>query len=112
MNREGTGDQYSAGSVEDQSGYPGVWHTYSLTWLGSDAHDNDFIELSVDGRPLLTIDRNSAGLPNWPFNQPFFIILNNAIGDFGGSYNNWSESKMYVDYIRYYQLDGQGAVSH
>ena len=112
MNREGTGDQYLAGSIEDSSGYPGVWHTYSLTWLGSDAHNHDFIELSVDGRPLLTVDRNTAGLPNWPFNQPFFIILNNAIGDFGGSYNNWSESKMYVDYIRYYQLDGQGAVSH
>ncbi len=112
MNREGTGDQYSAGSIEDSTGYPGVWHTYSLTWLGADARNHDFIELAVDGRALLTVDRTTAGLPNWPFNQPFFIILNNAVGDFGGSYNNWNEAKMYVDYIRYYQLDGQGAVSH
>ena len=111
MNREGTGDQYSAGSLTDSTGFPGVWHTYSLTWLGSDSHDHDYIQLSVDGRAMLTVDRNTAGLPNWPFNQPFFIILNNAVGDFGGAYDGWTESKMYVDYIRYYQLDGQGAVS-
>jgi beta-glucanase (GH16 family) len=40
----------------------------------------------------------------WPFNQPIFLILNEAIGGtLGGSAPTSTPGPMTVDYIRWYQ---------
>jgi hypothetical protein len=49
----------------------------------------------------------------WPFDKPFFLILNNAVqgsAGFGGSYSGWAESKTEIDYVHAWQLNGQGSV--
>jgi beta-glucanase (GH16 family) len=51
------------------------FHTYSATWTPSQ------ISFAVDGHTYKTI--TPAGLPSgasWPFNHPFFVILDLAVG--------------------------------
>jgi beta-glucanase (GH16 family) len=52
-------------------------HTYTLDWLPEQ------IVLGVDGNHYLTVDKKDMGV-TWPFQQPFFLILNLAIGGTGG----------------------------
>jgi hypothetical protein len=46
----------------------------------------------------------------WVFNEKFFLILNNAVGSFGGSWTNLQSSTMSIDWVRSYQLNGYGEV--
>jgi hypothetical protein len=46
----------------------------------------------------------------WVFNSPFFLILENATGPFGGEYTGWQSSQTLIDYLRVWQLDGKGMV--
>jgi beta-glucanase (GH16 family) len=47
-------------------------HTYAIDWRPQS------ITFSVDGTPFFTVTQSEV--PTWPFNQPFFLILNLAIG--------------------------------
>jgi beta-glucanase (GH16 family) len=47
----------------------------------------------------------------WPFNQPFFIILQDAIPA-GTAAPNGSDGTMDVSWIKYYSYDGYGAVTN
>jgi beta-glucanase (GH16 family) len=99
-----------AAANSPSSDYAGGYHTYSIYWL------ENYLALYVDGtkileRTNLTLDQPGA----WAFNHPFFAIFNNAIsapGGFSDAYDGWSSSQMKIDYLRYYQLNGQGSVSH
>jgi len=53
----------------------------------------------------------SIGGQVWPFNQPFFIILQDAIPA-GTSAANGSVGTMDVSWIKYYSYDGYGAVTN
>ena len=53
----------------------------------------------------------SIGGQIWPFNQPFFIILQDAIPA-GTSAANGSVGTMDVSWIKYYSYDGYGAVTN
>lgn len=54
-------------------------HTYTLDWLPGS------LSFSVDGDEYLTLSKKQVGA-SWPFEQPFFLILNLAIGGtMGGS---------------------------
>jgi hypothetical protein len=47
----------------------------------------------------------------WPFNEPIFLIFNNAISDLSSTYNQWSgwnSSTMSIDYLRVYSVNGIG----
>jgi hypothetical protein len=39
------------------------------------------------------------------------LIFDNATGGFGGNYDGWATSQMTIDYVRAWQLDGNGAVT-
>jgi beta-glucanase (GH16 family) len=75
------------------------FHVYSIDWTPQ------AIWFSVDGMVYETqsaADYPSAG---WPFDQPFFIILNVAVGGrFGGSPDSTTTfpQTMTVDYVRVY----------
>lgn len=101
-----------------------TFHTYALTW------DEGSIVMEVDGTVFHTVilediipRRNPPDelWPYWPFDQPFFLILNIAIGgSWGGVFNTslypespygpdgidhdaeWPQ-RMLVDYVRVYQ---------
>jgi beta-glucanase (GH16 family) len=49
------------------------FHTYTLDWLPGS------LSFSIDGDEHLTLSKKQVGA-NWPFDQPFFLILNLAIG--------------------------------
>ena len=84
------------------------WHVYAVEWTA------DTIKFSADGNVYNTVDKatwvNGNDAYNngpAPFNAPFHIILNLAVG---GNYDNgvlppdtFSSAAMDVDYVRIYQ---------
>jgi beta-glucanase (GH16 family) len=80
------------------------FHTFSLIW------DEDNIEFLLDGERTQIIDISDGALAE-TYNNPFYLILNVAIG------GNWPGSPdetttypdgMLVDYVRVYQADTNG----
>jgi hypothetical protein len=70
--------------------------------------------LYFDRVAFWSISKSRIRSEYWPGNKPYFLILNNAIGPraggFGGLWGNWTTSQMTIDYVRAYQLNGQGQV--
>lgn len=78
-----------------------AFHTYGIIW------SPDQVQFYVDhpSKPFFTT--TPATLPAgdvWPFNQPIFIVLNEAIGGtLGGSISGLTNpGPMTVDYVRWY----------
>ncbi len=80
------------------------YHTYAVAWLP------DSISYYVDNRLISTTTPQNLG-GYWGFNNKFFLILNNAVNaGFSGSWDNLQSSTMSIDWVRSYQLNGQGQV--
>ena len=78
------------------------FHIYSLEWTP------DEIISYVDGEKLFTFKNDHKGDDmTWPFDSPFYMILNLAWGGSWGGKNGVDESalptKMEVDYVRVFQ---------
>ena len=78
------------------------FHVYRLEWTP------DYIKTYVDGKELLNFNndgKNDVG--SWPFNKPFYVILNLAWGGAWGGKDGVDESalpvQMEVDYVRVFQ---------
>jgi len=57
----------------------GDWHTYEMEWTPQ------IVKFALDGIVYQTYSRKSDDTEQWPFNKPFYIILNMAVGgDWGG----------------------------
>ena len=79
------------------------FHTYAIAWLPNS------ISYYFDGR-LVGNTTPSRVSGKWAFNDKFFLILNNAVGSFGGSWASLQSSTMKIDWVRSYQLNGFGEV--
>jgi beta-glucanase (GH16 family) len=79
------------------------YHTYAISWLPNS------ISYYFDGR-LVGKTTPSRVSGKWAFNEKFFLILNNAVGSFGGSWANLQSSTMSIDWVRSYQVNGYGEV--
>ena len=79
------------------------FHTYAIAWLPNS------ISYYFDGR-LVGNTTPSRVSGKWVFNEKFFLILNNAVGPFGGSWANLQSSTMSIDWVRSYQVNGYGEV--
>ena len=77
------------------------FHTYAIEWT----HDN--ITTYVDGRVQLSYDNRGLGRDDWPYDDPFYVILNLAWGGSWGGQQGVDESAlpatMEVDYVRVFQ---------
>ena len=92
------------------------WHTYGVKWTEGK------LEYYIDGVKFHTIDNfnqpNAANTPYGPFDQPFFLRLNLAIGGdyIDGVHGKWSNAynalaehpesfpaTMSIDYVRVYE---------
>lgn len=78
-----------------------TFHVYSIVWV------SDSIDFQINGETYFTFDRESDNHAEWPFDQPFYLIMNLAVGgDWGGKMgidpNIWPQ-RMEVDYVRVYQ---------
>jgi len=76
-----------------------VYHVYGVEW------SPDSLRFTHDGRGFYTYVNPHTDWRDWPFDKPFYVILNIAIG--GGLGGNivdadWPDS-MLVDYVRIYQ---------
>jgi beta-glucanase (GH16 family) len=76
------------------------FHTFAIEW------DFEGIRWFYDGELYYDLGREAVGNREWVFDQPFFIILNLAIGGtLGGTIGLDTEfpANLYVDYVRVYQ---------
>jgi len=85
-----------------QAGAEGEFHVYALEWTA------DYIRTYVDGKELFYFENDGKGdKQTWPFNTPFYVILNLAWGGDWGGAQGVDESalpvSMEVDYVRVFQ---------
>jgi len=76
------------------------FHIYAMDWT------KDKIEFFVDGTSVYVFQPEVKNEDVWPFNQPFYIIVNLAIGgNFGGPQvdNTIFPQDFSIDYIKVYQ---------
>lgn len=77
------------------------FYTYSLEW-----EPNEY-RTYIDDQLFFTYKNDGSGSGVWPFDQPFYLILNLAFGgDWGGSRGvdpSLLPRKMEIDYVRVYQ---------
>ncbi len=87
--------------IYDIADYDTGFHTYGLEW------SPDILRFFVDGNEYFSVTKMQLGTgeDEWPFDQPFFIILNEAVG---GALGGWPDESKYpltteVDWVRIYQ---------
>jgi beta-glucanase (GH16 family) len=77
-----------------------AFHTYQLLWTPTS------IRMGIDGRELFRFDKPSGKYAEWPFDRPHYLLLNLAIGGWGGLKGIDDKAlpqKFEVDYVRVYQ---------
>ncbi len=82
-------------------GAEGEFHTYAIEWTQQN------ITTFVDGKVQLSYDNRGLGRDDWPYDDPFYVILNLAWGGDWGGAMGVDESvlpvTMEVDYVRVFQ---------
>jgi len=87
----------------------GNYHIYGVIWSQNEMqfYRDDFTQ------PFFTVTPSTPGVNGqWVFNQPFFILMNLAIG--GGGFPGFTSpstpnpATMLVDYVRVYRADSGG----
>ena len=82
-------------------GAEGDFHVYAMEWT------KDYIQTYVDGEKQLFYANDGSGKRNWPYDSPFYVILNLAWGGNWGGMNGVDPTAlpitMEVDYVRVYQ---------
>ena len=79
------------------------YYTYAVEWY------EDSIRFLVDDVEYFQFDKESNNSNVWPFDQKFHLLLNIAVGGWGGLQgidDNAFPQKMYVDYVRVYKQSG------
>lgn len=83
------------------------YHTYAMEWT------EQAIEFFYDGRSVAKFVKGENGSDiterGWPFDKPYFILMNIAVGGFWGGPvdDNRLPFVMEVDYVRVYQIMDQ-----
>lgn len=85
-----------------------AFHVYAVEW------SPDTINYYVDQTKYHTVTNDHTGASAWPFDQPFYIIVNLAVG--GGWVGTPGASTVFpatmeVDYVRVYQTLGEIGIS-
>jgi beta-glucanase (GH16 family) len=78
------------------------FHVYALDWTA------DTIKISVDDHVYFSFGNEHKGKGKWPFDVPFHLLLNVAVGGNWGAMKGLDDKtlpwKMEVDYVRVYQM--------
>ena len=87
-------------SVVKTNSFADAYHVYSMVWV------EDKVRFLVDEELINEVKKSDLGPASYPYNAPFFFILNIAVG------GNWPGSPnattvfpqwMFVDYVRVFQ---------
>lgn len=83
-----------------------TFHTYAIEWKKNQ------IDFYVDDNMYFSVTPKDQGSGIWVYNQPFFMILNLAMGgEFGGEIDpKLNKAQLIVDYIKIYSVNGVGKV--
>lgn len=77
------------------------FHVYAVDW------DREKIDFFIDEIKVFTFENEGEGTAAWPFDQPFYLILNLAIGGAWGGQQGVDLSTLpqqfLIDYVRVYQ---------
>ena len=77
------------------------YHVYAVEW------NENKIDFFIDQEKVFTFKNEQKGTAEWPFNQPFYLILNLAIGGAWGGQEGVDLSSLpqqfLIDYVRVYQ---------
>ena len=78
------------------------FHTYAIEW------DLEGISFFMDDKKYNYFSNTTQGYKEWPFDEPFYLVINLAVGgNWGGKHGVddaiWPQ-RMEVDYVRVYQL--------
>lgn len=79
------------------------WHVYALEW------SPEKVEVFVDDTLYFTYVNENDGWESWPYDHPFHLVLNLAVGGMwgragGGIDDEIFPQRMLVDYVRIYRL--------
>jgi beta-glucanase (GH16 family) len=94
----------SHGDTKDKNSIPvptynSEFHDYELVWTEAK------LQFSVDGKVFYTYAPTEKNQSTWPYDHPFYLIMNVAIGGgFGGAVDeSLTTATMEVDYVRVYE---------
>ena len=78
-----------------------AFHVYGLIWTP------ERLEWQIDGKTFYFYDKADRPAHHWPFNEPFYLILNIAVGGTWGGKKGIDDSifpqSMKVDYVRVFR---------
>jgi beta-glucanase (GH16 family) len=78
-----------------------AFHVYGIEW------SPEKIDFFIDGNKYLSFKNQHLSVKEWPFDKPFYLILNVAVGGNWGGQQGVDETvfpaTMEVDYVRVYQ---------
>ncbi|MDA3851770.1 MAG: glycoside hydrolase family 16 protein [Spirochaetaceae bacterium] len=82
-----------------------AFHLYAVDWYP------DRLEFFIDDTKIFTFINERTGWQTWPYDKPFYLILNIAVGGSWGSAGGATDNSsfpwtMEVDYVRYYGPEG------
>jgi beta-glucanase (GH16 family) len=79
----------------------GQFHTYGIEW------ESRYIQWFIDDKPVYRYENPGLGTAEWPFDIPYYLIMNIAIGGSWGGQKGIDpalrEAVMEIDYVRVYQ---------
>jgi beta-glucanase (GH16 family) len=77
------------------------FHVYAMEW------NEQTMQWFVDGKQVFEVINDGTGMDAWPFNQPFHLLLNIAVGGNWGGQKGVNDKifpqRMLIDYVRVYQ---------
>jgi beta-glucanase (GH16 family) len=84
-----------------------AYHIYAIEWTP------EKIDFYVDDQKYFTFNNEHSGFKAWPFDRPFYIILNLAVG--GGWVGNPDATTIFpavmeVDFVRVFQYEGDMSI--
>ncbi len=77
------------------------FHVYGLLWTA------ERLEFFLDGRKVHEFGNDGKGIDHWPFDAPFYLLMNLAVGGAWGGQKGIDESifpvEYRIDYVRVWQ---------
>lgn len=77
------------------------FHTYALEW------HQDVMHMFVNDSLYFTYENEGLGVDKWPYDKPFYLIMNIAVGGAWGAVNGIDSTAfpqtMEIDWVRIYQ---------
>ncbi|WP_372773887.1 family 16 glycosylhydrolase [Mangrovibacterium sp.] len=78
-----------------------AYHSYTWEWTP------DFVKAYVDDQLYFVYENEGLGTSKWPYDKPFYLILNVAVGGLWGNIKGIDDEAfpqtMEIDYVRIYQ---------